>query len=189
MSSIGDSYREADILTAPPQRLHLLLVEGAIRFIERTKYLWGQNEFEAGFEALLRAQEIVAEILSGIKTDSQIPVARQVAALYTFVYRCLVQAGVTRETDHLDDALRVLFIQRDTWQELCRKLAGEGARGVDVQFSYTDSAGHEVETNALGRSAPWEHSQAANPPGPHGLTKSPSSDYAGEYASGFSWDA
>ena len=185
-ASIGDSYREADILTAPPQRLHLMLIEGAIRFIERARHLWQENQFDAGFESLLRAQEIVAEILSGIKTDSDFPIARRVAALYTFVYRCLVEAGLKREEKPLEDALRVLAIQRETWQELCQRLAAASETRENVQFSSdqeTASASRfDSEDAALPRSQP------AAPHSLRGLTEPPPSEYAGEYTSGFSWE-
>ncbi|MGB9688768.1 flagellar export chaperone FliS [Thermogutta sp.] len=186
-ASIGDSYREADILTAPPQRLHLMLIEGAIRFIERARHLWRENQFDAGFESLIRAQEIVAEILSGIKTDSGLPIARRVAALYTFVYRCLVEAGLKREEKPLEDALQVLAIQRETWQELCHRLAATSKTQENVQFSseeQTSSAsGFDSEESSPARSQP------AAPHSLRGLTDAPASEYAGEYTSGFSWEA
>ena len=177
-ASVGDSYREGEILTAPPQRLHLLLVEAAIRFTERTKHLWQQNQHDAAFESLLRAQQIVSEILAGIRITDDFPLARKVAAIYTFIYRSLVQAGFSREEKCLDDALRILQIQRETWEEMCRRLGGSSPAADDVRISEPSSS-----DDGPVRSAPAApHSR---PP----LTNLSLPDYPQEYATGFSWEA
>lgn len=179
-ASVGDSYREGEILTAPPQRLHLLLVETAIRYTERTRQLWQQNENDAAFEALLRAQQIVSEILAGIKVTDEFPLARKVAAIYTFIYRSLVQAGLTREEKYLHDALRVLNIQRETWEEVCRRLGG------------TSPAADELRIAESSDSASSESVVRSEPAAPHTrppLTNLGSPDYPQEYATGFSWEA
>lgn len=211
-ASVGDSYREGEILTAPPQKLHLLLIEGAIRFVERTRHLWHENQTDAAFESLCRAQEIVAEILSGIKLESDFPLARKVAAIYTFIYRALVQAGLTRDEKHLEAALRVLHEEQQTWQELCRRLGGTSPAGDDVRLSSDNSdnpstaeaqdkknhpAGWPAESS--GEIGPGERPSPASssdfrsqPAGPHArppLTESGSASYPQEYATGFSWEA
>lgn len=179
-ASVGDSYREGEILTAPPQRLHLLLVEAAIRFTERTKHLWQQNQHDAGFESLLRAQQIVSEILAGIKITDEFPLARKVAAIYTFIYRSLVQAGFSREERYLDDALRVLHIQRDTWEEVCRRLGGSSPAADEVQISEPSPSSSDEASVRSAPAAPHSH-----PP----LTNLGAPDYPQEYATGFSWEA
>lgn len=175
-------------MTAPPQRLHLMLIEGAIKFIERARYLWRENRPDAGFEALIRAQEIVGEILAGIKTETGGALAKQVAALYGFVYRCLVQASLSRDEKPLEDALRVLTIERETWQELCRRLAQSGSHEDEVRLS---SAG-EFEQGPADRSdgsSPPARTRPAPPLSARNLTNAGTSEYPGEYATGLSWEA
>ncbi len=179
-ASVGDSYREGEILTAPPQRLHLMLIEGAIRYTERTRHFWRENQNDAAFESLLRAQQIVSEILAGIKISDEFPLARKVAAIYTFIYRALVQAGLTREEKYLDDALRVLHIQRETWEELCRRLGGSSPSADDLRIS--EAAASAVAEEAIRSTPAAPH---ARPP----LTNLGTPDYPQEYATGFSWEA
>lgn len=208
-ASVGDSYREGEILTAPPQKLHLLLIEGALRFVERTRHLWHENQPDAAFESLCRAQEIVAEILSGIKLESDFPLARKVAAIYTFIYRALVQAGLTREEKHLAAALRVLHEERQTWLELCRRLGGTSPAGDDVGLSSENPATMQAQAKgnhpagwpaeSSGDIGPGERPSPASssdfrsqPARPHArppLTESGSAGYPQEYATGFSWEA
>ncbi|MGQ9503400.1 MAG: flagellar export chaperone FliS [Thermogutta sp.] len=179
-ASVGDSYREGEILTAPPQRLHLLLIEAAIRYTERIRQLWQQNQNDAAFEALLRAQQIVSEILAGIKITDEFPLARKVAAIYTFIYRSLVQAGFTREEKYLDDALRVLQIQRETWEEVCRRLGGTSSANDEIRIS---------ESSISSSSAGLVRSEPVAPHTRPPLTNLGPSDYPQEYATGFSWEA
>lgn len=187
-ASVGDSYREGDILTAPPQRLHLMLIEGAIKFIERTRHLWRTNQPDAGFEALIRAQEIVGEILAGIKTETGGDLAKRVAALYTFVYRCLVQASLSRDEKPLEDALRVLAIERETWQELCRRLAQHGIHKDEVRLSSETQVEQTLGDGSDLSSLPV-HSRPGPPLSARNLTSVGTSEYPGEYTSGVSWEA
>ncbi|GAB4129893.1 flagellar export chaperone FliS [Thermopirellula anaerolimosa] len=174
--SYGDRYLESEVLTASPQRLHLLLIEAAIRYIERTRTAWQRQDHDAAFEAITKAQQIVAEMLAAMKMDAAPNLVKQVAAIYTFVYRTLVEAGLKLDEKLLDDALRVLHIERETWLEVCRKLGTSG--GVDeAALSATDVP---VDDSA---------SQPAAPAPPRYLTNASPSDYPMEDAAGLSWEA
>ena len=48
------AYRAAEVLTATPQRLHLMLVEGAIRFCRQAQDQWRQSEMDAARQSLGR---------------------------------------------------------------------------------------------------------------------------------------
>ena len=50
---------------------------------------------------------------------------KEVAAVYLFVFRSLMEATAERDREKLQDALRILKVERETWRQLCDKL-GEG---------------------------------------------------------------
>ena len=57
-------YLVTEVLTAPAQKLQLMLIEAALRFAAKAKKHWRAEEYAESGEAILRAQEIVSEILS-----------------------------------------------------------------------------------------------------------------------------
>ena len=131
----GDAYLVTEVMTAPPQRLHLMLIEGAIRFIHKARKHWAAKEDAQAGEALIRAQEIVAQMLAGFKRDVDPELIDLVAAVYSFVYRSLVEASLRRDDARLADCLRILEIERDTWRQLCERSPAAPADGGSLRPS------------------------------------------------------
>jgi hypothetical protein len=49
-----------------------------------------------------------------------------VAGVYVFVYRSLVEASLHQSEQKLEDAVRVLRIEEETWRLLCEQLGDNG---------------------------------------------------------------
>ena len=105
-----------------------MLIEAAIRLIERTRAHWRAEEDEAAHECLVRAQQIVTEMLSSLDHEVAPELTKRVAALYLFVFRTLVDASLGRDEAKLDDALNVLGPQREAWQGVCKELGSATAQ-------------------------------------------------------------
>jgi flagellar protein FliS len=148
-SSARESYLVAEVTTAPPQKLHLMLIEAAIRSGQQAREKWLAGEDAAASEALVRSQEIVGELLSGLNREADPELVRRVASVYLFVFRSLMEANHQRDENKLNEALRVLKIERDTWRQVCRQL---GNRNMP----------DPAETSSESPRQP-----AANPPAPH----------------------
>jgi flagellar protein FliS len=123
------AYLRTQVLTARPEQLTLMLFDGAIRFVEQ-----GRKQIEAGHydhscEALVRSQEIVIELLNGLRPEADPELCRKQAGLYLFVYQKLVEANMTRQVPLLDEALHILGLLRETWVLLLAKLQGEQVQG------------------------------------------------------------
>jgi flagellar protein FliS len=134
-SSVNDSYLATEVLTAPPQKLRLLLIQAAIRSGERARMHWRAGENEKAFECLIHAQEVVTELLSGINTEIQPELTKKVASLYVFIFRRLIDANVQRSEPMLDDALRVLREEQETWGQLCGQLGVSGKTVLPDSFT------------------------------------------------------
>ncbi len=124
-SSIRDNYLETEVMTATPQKLQYMLIDAAIRNLNRGKHLRSENLHDEACEALIRAQEIVTQILSGLNKDIAPDLTRKVASVYMFVFRALNEAQVGRDTDKLDECIRVLEVERETWRLLCEQIEQE----------------------------------------------------------------
>lgn len=126
-SSPCNDYLVTEVLTAPPQKLQLLLIEAAIRAAERARDRWQAGEDGQASEALIHAQEVVGELLAGLNREVDAELAKRVASVYLFIFRNLMEASSERSEKKLADALRVLEAERETWQQVCRQLGGLGA--------------------------------------------------------------
>ncbi|HEX4142700.1 MAG TPA: flagellar export chaperone FliS [Pirellulales bacterium] len=123
----GTDYLETEVMTASPQRLQLMLIDAAVRSASQARQFLAQQDKQAALAPNLRAQRIMAELLSGLKPEpeSQDGLVGRVASVYLFIYRSLIAANAEHSTARLDDALRVLEIERETWRQVCEQLGAE----------------------------------------------------------------
>jgi flagellar protein FliS len=123
----GGSYFETQVLTAPPYRLHLMLLEGALRHGRRAAELFDQGHDAAASEALLRSQEIVAELIASLRPEVALALVRKAAGVYVFVHRSLATAHFRRDIATLRQALDVLEVECETWRQVCQQADGSRA--------------------------------------------------------------
>jgi flagellar protein FliS len=119
----ANPYLKTRILTASPEELRLMLYDGAIRFCRQARDAQGRGDFEAGYESLMRAQKIVLELSTSLKHDVDPDLCAKLSALYTYIYRLLVDANVHRASNKIEEAIRLLEYERETWQMLMGQLA------------------------------------------------------------------
>jgi flagellar protein FliS len=119
-------YLRNVVMSAPPERLHLMLYDGAIRFCRQARDAIGRKDIEDSYNLLTRAQNIVLEMQNALRPDVAPELCEQMAALYGFIYRRLVEANVNKDVEAVGDALRILEYQRETWVMLLEKLSAEG---------------------------------------------------------------
>lgn len=115
-------YLEAQVLTAPPHRLHLLVVEAAIRFSRQALAAFSAQDWLTGETALSRARACVAELLCGIRTEVAPDLAERQTRLWLFTYRCLALGELLRDRRKVEDALRILELHRETWLDMSTRL-------------------------------------------------------------------
>jgi len=118
-------YLETQVLTATPQKLQLMLIEAAIREVQRMGQHWERCENEQAYEAGIRAQRIVTALLSGLNREEMPDLTGRMAEVYLYVFRTLVTANMRHEEQLLADALRVLNVERETWQLVCQRAESE----------------------------------------------------------------
>lgn len=119
---VDNPYLRDAVLTASPEQLQLMLYDGAIRFALQARDAMEGKEHETAFDRLTRAQHIILEMRAGLKFEANPELCARVASIYAFLYNKLVDACVKRDVNAIDDAVRVLRIERETWQILVDKV-------------------------------------------------------------------
>ena len=122
-------YLRDAVLTATPEQLQLMLHDGAIRFASQGRDAIEVKDYETSHERLTRAQAIIVEMLNALNYDVNRELCERVASVYMFLHRKLVDANVNRDVGAIDDALKVLRVERETWRIVVDKVgrARDGA--------------------------------------------------------------
>jgi len=127
MDNASNEYFRNAVLTAPPEQLHLMLYDGAIRFTREGIDGINSQDWEKAFNGFSRSQKIVLEMLNSLNHEVDKPLCDRMASLYNFIYKKLVEACVERSVPVAEDALKLLEYQRETWVMLIEKLREEQA--------------------------------------------------------------
>ena len=100
-SPAPESYLVTEAMTAAPQKLHLMLVDGAVRYSQRALAQWNQGRNEDAGESLARAQEIVTEMICGLDADAQPELVGKLRSVYLFIFRSLSQAALEHSEERV----------------------------------------------------------------------------------------
>ncbi|MBN1514082.1 MAG: flagellar export chaperone FliS [Phycisphaerae bacterium] len=117
-----NSYLRNAVMTASPEQLHLMLYDGAIRFSLQARDAIEARDYETSYNKLSRAQAIILEMQNGLRPEVNRELCDRMGAIYSFIYRKLVDASVHHSVSDLDDALKILRYQRETWVMLIDKV-------------------------------------------------------------------
>ena len=125
MRTVANAYLETQVLTASPVRLHLMVVDAAIRFARQGEAALEAGNLETAFLALNNSRACVNDVLTGIKADPNPDLADQLRALFGFIQRNLMYADLHRDPQLIRDAVEVLETHRRTWVELMEHVQQE----------------------------------------------------------------
>jgi flagellar protein FliS len=132
----AQNYLRTRVLTATPEQLQMMLFDGAIRYGEQAKVALEGRNWENSHNLLTRMQKIIVELNGNLKHEVFPELCGKLAALYNYAYRKLIEANVKHRVDALEEALKVLRYQRDTWamllDQLAKKKAAAGANSLDM---------------------------------------------------------
>lgn len=138
MSQNGpDAYLRTKVMTAKPAELRLMLIDGAIRFTELAKRGYESKDYETAYNGTTRAQAILLELVTSLRHDLAPELCKNVAAIYTFLYTSLVKASMEKDLAAVDDVLRILRYERETWLLCMDALSRENHAASSLQETPT----------------------------------------------------
>lgn len=129
-------YLKTKILTATPEELRLMLYEGAIKFCNQAVTALEEQNYDNSYSTLMRAQRIVMELSSSLNHKQAPELCERLSALYTYIYRRLIDANFSHDIAAVHEAIKLLEFEKQTWKLLMNRLNEEG---------YVRPAGHTGE--------------------------------------------
>ena len=116
-SSARKAYAESAVLTASPERLVVMLYDGAIRSLRQSADAMRKGERERS-RSRMRAGELIIDELNGALDMGQGQIASQLRAIYHYCKRLLIQANTETDAPTIDTVVRLLSELRDAWAEI-----------------------------------------------------------------------
>ncbi len=131
-----NEYLETQVMTAPGPQLHLMVVDGSIRFARQGKLALQEKDFELSHECLNRSREFLSEMISGLNPEVAPEMVGSLKQLFAYIYRELALADINHQPEHIDNAIQVLEKHRAAWVELIEQLPTQFMQKNDARTDW-----------------------------------------------------
>ena len=116
--SAQNPYVQNSVLTAPPERLVLMLYDGAIKFLGQAAIAMREGSVGQANQRLRRAEAIIDELHATLNPDAG-EISERLAAIYVFCRRHLVEAQLEQDASKVDAVARLIGELRGSWAQIC----------------------------------------------------------------------
>lgn len=110
-------YLERSVLEAEPERLVLMLYQGAIRFISEAERAIEDRRLDRAHLKILRAHAIIGELSATLDLEKGRDIAKNLALTYDYVLHLLTEADITKDRSLLVTARGLLEPLAEAWEE------------------------------------------------------------------------
>ena len=95
-------YQTSNITTATPEKLMILLFDGALQFLQKAKSAIAEGNLKERAENIDGARKILRELMRTIDLENGNDVAKSLFKLYNRMTMNLIKANVTRKSELID---------------------------------------------------------------------------------------
>jgi flagellar secretion chaperone FliS len=142
-----EAFLLQEIESASPAKLRFLLLQKAHGLCLVVSDLWKGNRHNDAEQWVIRIQDIVTELLSGV-VDPQHELAQVTSDLYVFLSKLVIAVMIERDVEALQNVTEILEIEMETWAMFVRQeSADRGTPPVPKFLSSFDSAPTETSLN------------------------------------------
>ena len=101
-------YQTSNITTATPEKLMILLFDGALQFLQKAKNAIEEKNLKERAENIDGARKILRELMRTIDLENGNSVAKSLFKLYNRMTMNLIKANVTRKSELIDTVIEDL---------------------------------------------------------------------------------
>ena len=112
------SYQRTNVMTADPKKLVLMCYDGAIDNLKIGKQRLADKDYEGKAKALIKAQDIINELLCALDYEKGGSIAKSLDSLYNYMLRRITHADLTRDVKALDEVIGMLGELKSAWQQI-----------------------------------------------------------------------
>lgn len=137
-------YQTNNITTATPEKLMIMLFDGAIQFLQKAKTAILEKNLQERSTNIESARKIIRELMRTIDLENGNDVSKQLFRLYNRMAMKLIKANISRNTDLIDEVLDDLTNIRWGFQKAIEIQSGISS----VEDVMKEQAQNEDDTNA-----------------------------------------
>ena len=112
-----NSYNQVNISIERPEKLILMLYEGALRFANFAKKAIREKNIEEKVKYIIKTSNIFIELINSLDFERGGDIAYYLNGLYTYQLKLLAKANAENNEKYIDDVIRVLKELIEAWKE------------------------------------------------------------------------
>ena len=132
-------YKSMQILSSKPEKLILLLYDGAIKFIHLGQKALEEQRLEESHNNLIRAQNILVELMGSLNFDKGGEIASNLFRIYEFMHYTLVQANIKKDPATLARVSEQLKRLRESWSQALKNEDGKNLQATGESTAGTEN--------------------------------------------------
>lgn len=117
MVTAFNQYQNTQVTTASPEKILLMLYDGAINFTRIARERMEQGDVAGKAKFIGKGLAIVTELMNTLNHDVGGEIAQRLEQLYIYIIDEYTTANVNNSVKSLDNALKILTSLRETWAE------------------------------------------------------------------------
>ena len=154
-------YQANNVNTATPEKLMILLFDGAIQFLQKAKSCIDENNYLERSQNIEGARKIIRELMRTIDLENGNDVSKRLFRLYNRMAMNLIKANVQRSTEKVDEVItdltnirwgfqKAIEIQSGvtTVEEVMKEQMAEGAENITNPVLNQETPAVEENENA-----------------------------------------
>ena len=113
-------YQEIEIQTSSPEKLVLLLYDGAIKFLNQAILKIEEKNVEESHQLLIKVQKIIRELMCSLNLETG-KLAANWYNLYDYMYERVVEANLNKDIEPIQEVLELINPLREAWAQIIEK--------------------------------------------------------------------
>lgn len=135
------SYRKTNVVTSDPGRLVVMCYEGVIDSLKLAKQKIKEQDYEKKDKAIIKAQDIIDELLCSLDIEKGGAIASNLSSLYNYMLRRIIYGDVHRDTGAIDEVIGLLNELLSAWREVASKPESQIQPERDILYQEKRAAG------------------------------------------------
>ena len=117
-ANADNAYKNNQVMGAPQKKLIIMLYDGAIRNLKLAKIAMNDKNIEKANNTIIKAQNIIVELMSTLNFEAGGEIAKNLHALYQYMYEKTIAANVEKNPDHADEVIKFLEELKEVWEQI-----------------------------------------------------------------------
>jgi flagellar protein FliS len=119
------NYKQVAIQTASPEKLIVMLYDGAIRFATQAKLAMTEQNIKQTNQWLNKLHDVIHELMASLDMESGGEIANNLFRIYEYCNHRLLEANIKKDPAILEEVTGIISELKDSWVQAMQQLREE----------------------------------------------------------------